>query len=83
MIFVTLILTSSEMERIDQTARQFWPEERGRLSRTEICRRFTLTGCETIGRLPASERKHLREEFRQSVDSEHGFKFRGSLPRAD
>ena len=82
-VFVTVVLTSSEVQRVQQAASALWPNEisKGRLSRSEIIRRFTCAGTELLPRLPAPERRTLEEEFIDSVTTANGFHFRGRLPR--
>ena len=83
MVIVTVTLTSSEVQRVQQAASALWPEEinKGRLSRSEIIRRFTCAGTELLARLSEQERRALEEEIIDSVSSPNGFRFRGRLPR--
>ena len=84
MVIVTVTLTSSEVERVQQATSALWPDEinNGRLSRSEIIRRFTwAAGTELLARLSDQERRALEEEFIDSVSSPNGFRFRGRLPR--
>jgi hypothetical protein len=82
-VFVTVTLTSSEVQRVQQAASALWPEEinKGRLSRSEIIRRFTGAGTELLARLSDQERRALKEEFLASASTTNGFHFRGRLPR--
>ena len=83
MVFVTVTLTSSELQRVQQAASALWPEEidNSRLSRSEIIRRFACAGAELLSRLSAKDRQELQEEFADSVSATNGFRFRGRLPK--
>ena len=82
-VFITVTLTSSEAQRVQQAASALWPDEvaKGRLSRSEVIRRFTCAGTELLARLSAEERRTLEEEFVASASASNGFRFRGRLPQ--
>ena len=73
-VFITFALRSNELQRVQQAASALWPDEisNGRLSRSEIIRRFTCAGTELLARLSAADRKALEEECIDSVSDPHG-----------
>ena len=83
MVFITVILTSNETQRMQEAALALWPAEisKGRLSRSEIVRRFTCAGAQLLAPLSEAERRVLETEFAASTSHPNGFHFRGRLPR--
>jgi len=63
----SVILTSSEWQRIQQSAGKQWPNEM--LSRGEICRRYALFGMESFKRLSPADQSRLAHQFQASMEA--------------
>jgi len=69
MVFVTVILTTSEWQRIAATALALWPtvEIDRQVSRNEVCRRFALCGIQQLLGAPAAQRERAMEEVERPL----------------
>jgi len=71
MFCVSVNLTASEWQQIQQQAQQQWPEEQ--LSRAEITRRFALIGTHytrtaaALDKTPRAELERMAQELRASM----------------
>jgi len=62
MLAITLLfLTGAEQQQLRQAAAVLWPQER--LSRGEICRRFTLAGVQALAKMKAPESECISTGF--------------------
>ena len=60
MVFITLVLSSNEWEKIRATAQTYSPREQldCQMSRNECCRRLLLGGIDQLRSVSASERQN-------------------------
>lgn len=56
-----LLLTGTEQQQLQQAAAVLWPQER--LSRAEICKRFTLAGVQTLVKMKTPESKCISASY--------------------
>lgn len=67
MYYVSVLLTSNEWVKIRDAANKQWPQER--LSRSEIVRRYTLFGMESLKNLSPTDQARLAHGFQASMEA--------------
>ena len=69
MVFVTVILITSEWQRIAAAALALWPtvEIAHEISRNEVCRRLALCGVQQLLGASAAQRERSLEEVERSL----------------
>lgn len=69
MVFVTVILTTSEWQRIAAAALALWPAVQidQQISRNQVCRRFALCRIQQLLGAPAAQRERAIEEVERPL----------------
>lgn len=69
MVFVTLVLSTSEWQQIAQAALALWPtvEIDRQISRNEVCRRLALSGIQQLMGASRAQREQAMAEVERSL----------------